>query len=108
MFMDDLFKLRELLEKKQDLFEFFDGLVTAAILLGYTVSAKEIGHKKYIYFATTFMNKKKEIHLDFSFNKSGELISICTCSGDCNSASFGDKYEKFNSTIDCFKNLLLS
>jgi hypothetical protein len=106
--MDDLIKLRVFLEKNKEILEAFEGLVTASVLLGYVVSVKQMGHKKYVYFATNFINKKKEVRLDFSFEKNGNLVSLCTCRGDCKSVDFSDKCDGFKNTIECFKNILFS
>jgi hypothetical protein len=106
--MENIEELKKLLKNHAGVLDIFEGLLTASVLLDYKINLKKIEHNNQIYFAVTFNLKEKEIHLDFSFSNKNELINICTCRGDCNAVEYGDSYEKFIKTIDCFKNILLS
>jgi hypothetical protein len=105
--MEKIQLLREMLNRNSEVLVLFENLLTAAILMEYVVVVKELEHKKYTYIAVNFIKGKKDIHLDFSFTRKQDLISICTCRGDCNPAGHGEKKSDFIKTIETFKYLLL-
>jgi hypothetical protein len=105
--MSQLHLLRDILEKNSVVLSSFEDLVAASILMGYSVIVKEISHKKYIYYAVNFVKYNKEVHLDFSFTKNKNLVSICTCIGDCKPISYSSSPVDFIKTINRFKDLIL-
>jgi hypothetical protein len=104
--LEDFYVLRNLLKENIEISETFEELLVAAKLIGYMVSVKKMEHKTNLYFAMSFSKNKKEVHLDFSFKKNGQLISVCTCRADCKSLSFNSEKDKFIKTIDCFREIL--
>ncbi len=97
-----------MLKQDVEVFDSFESLVVASKLIKYSIKIEKHNHKENIYFAVTFVkNKKQEVHLDFSFENSGKLISICTCSGNCKSNNFSSIKENFLSVIESFRKILL-
>ena len=106
--VENLILLNQLLQKNEDVLYSFDSLLVASKFMGYKIQVKKLDHKKNVYYAATFKNKDKdkEVHLDFSFNDVGELLSVCTCNGDCKPLHFSSDEDKFIKTIECFRDLL--
>lgn len=104
--MENLILLNQLLQKNEDVLYSFDSLLVASKFMGYKIQVKKLDHKKNVYYAVTFNKKNKDVHLDFSFNNVGELLSVCTCNGDCKPLHFSSDEDKFIKTIECFRGLL--